>query len=271
MYKGRHFNRETVYVTGDYMDGAIYPVFQPAGKRRKKCHPTKAIQARLNQRNAEKKLTRLVHNNFGEEDLALHLTYREGEEPETAEEANKRLRNFLRRLKYRYQKAGMELKYITCTERGKKTKRLHHHLIISGGLDRDEIEKLWGCGWANSKRLQFGEKGVTELARYMTKSEESYKRWNQSRNLVIPEPAQFDGQLSRDEMKVIAEAVEEGTAWQWLEERYPDFVLVEARVYRNGINQGIYIEFDMRKKRGAVVSSMDGPERRRKSPPKGDF
>lgn len=251
MYKGRNFNRETVYVTGDYMDGAIYPVFQPAGKRRKKCRPTKTIQARLNQRNAEKKLTRLVHNNFGEEDLALHLTYREGEEPETAEEVNKRLRNFLRRLKYRYGKLGKELKYITCTERGKKTQRLHHHLIISGGLDRDEIEKLWGYGWANSKRLQFGAKGVGELAHYMTKSEESYKRWNQSRNLVLPEPAQFDGQLNRDEVKVIAEAVEEGTAWEWFESRYPDFTLVEARVYRNGINQGIYVEFDMRRKHSA--------------------
>ena len=33
MYKGRNFNRESVYVCGDYIDGDIYPVFQPAGKR----------------------------------------------------------------------------------------------------------------------------------------------------------------------------------------------------------------------------------------------
>ena len=28
-YKGRYFNREQIYFTGAYMDGAIYPVYQP--------------------------------------------------------------------------------------------------------------------------------------------------------------------------------------------------------------------------------------------------
>ena len=55
MYKGRYFVRQTMYVCGDYMDADIYPVYQPAGKRRKKCRPTSKIQERLNQKNAEKK------------------------------------------------------------------------------------------------------------------------------------------------------------------------------------------------------------------------
>ena len=63
MYKGKTFNREQVYVCGEYMDADIYPVFQKPGTRRKRCKPTSEIQAKLNQRNAEKKLTRLVHNN----------------------------------------------------------------------------------------------------------------------------------------------------------------------------------------------------------------
>lgn len=85
MYQGRTFIRESVYVCGNYMDADIYPVFQKPGRRRSRCKPTSEIQRRLNQKNAEKRLTRLVHTNFTEDDIALHLTYRPGEEPETKE------------------------------------------------------------------------------------------------------------------------------------------------------------------------------------------
>ena len=249
MYKGKIFNREQVYVCGEYMDADIYPVFQKPGARRKRCKPTSEIQAKLNQRNAEKKLTRLVHNNFTENDIALHLTYRNGEEPENEADALRVLGNFIKRLKRRYKKAGKELKYISCTEYGKKTGRVHHHLIINGGYDRDEIEKLWGRGYANSKRLQFEEDGVTGLARYIAKDKHFFKRWNQSRNLDIPEAAQYDGQLNMDDIAEIKEAIDSKNAYQYFEERYPDFELVEAVYTQNNINRGIYIHFEMRRRR----------------------
>ena len=249
MYKGKTFNREQVYVCGEYMDADIYPVFQKPGARRKRCKPTSEIQAKLNQRNAEKKLTRLVHNNFTENDIALHLTYRNGEEPENEADALRVLGNFIKRLKRRYKKAGKELKYISCTEYGKKTGRVHHHLIINGGYDRDEIEKLWGRGYANSKRLQFEEDGVTGLARYIAKDKHFFKRWNQSRDLDIPEAAQYDGQLNMDDIAEIKEAIDSKSAYQYFEERYPDFELVEAVYTQNNINRGIYIHFEMRRRR----------------------
>ena len=249
MYKGKTFNREQVYVCGEYMDADIYPVFQKPGARRKRCKPTSEIQAKLNQRNAEKKLTRLVHNNFTENDIALHLTYRNGEEPVDEADALRVLGNFIKRLKRRYKKAGKELKYISCTEYGKKTERVHHHLIINGGYDRDEIEKLWGRGYANSKRLQFEEDGVTGLARYIAKDKHFFKRWNQSRNLDIPEAAQYDGQLNMDDIAEIKEAIDSKNAYQYFEERYPDFELVEAVYTQNNINRGIYIHFEMRRRR----------------------
>lgn len=249
MYKGKTFNREQVYVCGEYMDADIYPVFQKPGARRKRCKPTSEIQAKLNQRNADKKLTRLVHNNFTENDIALHLTYRNGEEPENEADALRVLGNFIKRLKRRYKKAGKELKYISCTEYGKKTGRVHHHLIINGGYDRDEIEKLWGRGYANSKRLQFEEDGVTGLARYIAKDKHFFKRWNQSRNLDIPDAAQYDGQLNMDDIAEIKEAIDSKSAYQYFEERYPDFELVEAVYTQNNINRGIYIHFEMRRRR----------------------
>ena len=221
MYQGRTFIRESVYVCGNYMDADIYPVFQKPGRRRSRCKPTSEIQRRLNQKNAEKRLTRLVHTNFTEDDVALHLTYRPGEEPETKEGAQRDLQNYIRRLKRRYTKLGKEFKYISCTEYGKKTNRIHHHLIISGGLDRDEIEKLWGRGYANSIRLQFGPDGVTGLAHYIAKDKLFFRHWNQSRNLVQPEPAQYDGKITLDEVGSLVDAIEEKNAWVQLEQRYP--------------------------------------------------
>lgn len=249
MYRGRSFQREQVYVCGDFIDADIYPVFQPAGKRRSRCRPTSSVQARLNQRNAEKKLTRLVHLNFGPDDLALHLTYAAGSEPESEDDAQRLLQNYIRRLKRLYKKREIELKYISCTEYGKKSGRAHHHLIVSGGVDRDLIERAWGRGYANTKRLQFNDSGVSGLAHYMAKDHRFFRRWNGSRNLTHPEPAVFDGKLSSADIGEICDAIDSRTAHIWFEERFPEYVLVDAGYEVNPINRGIYIHYDMRRRR----------------------
>ena len=249
MYKGRWFVRESIYICGDYMDADVYPVFQPAGKRRKKCKPTSEIQAKLNQRNAEKKITRLVHANFNEEDIALHLTYREEDRPADHAAAQRDLYNFLRRCRRKYKKLDIELKYISCTEEGSLNGRIHHHLFLSGGLDRDALEKLWGKGYANSKRLQFEEDGVAGLAHYTVKNRNSYRRWNQSKNLVQPVPIVHDAVITQSELSEMAEEIEKKNAWQYFEAIYPDFLLVCAAAIQNAVNRGIYVHFDMRRKK----------------------
>ncbi len=248
MYKGRYFIRESIYVCGNYMDADIYPVFQPAGKRRKRCKPTSEIQQRLNQRNAEKKITRLAHLNFTEKDIALHLTY--DSQPESTEQAQKDLYNFIRRIKRARKKLGLpELKYLSCTEIGKEHGRVHHHLIMSGGMDRDTLEEMWGKGFANSKRLQFKEDGITGLAHYIVKDRQFFKRWNQSRNLLQPEPIEHDGIVTQDDMADMAEAIDSKGAWDYFERRYPGFELTEASYVKNGINCGKYVRVEMRRRR----------------------
>lgn len=249
MYQGRYFTRSRVNVCGEFMDGDIYPVYQPAGKRRKRCNPTKEIQSKLNQRNAEKKLTRLAHLNFTENDLALHLTYRDGEQPETIEEAERILDNYIRCLRRKYNKAGLVLKYIRATERGSKNGRIHHHLIISGGLDRDLLEETWGRGYANSKRLQFDEHGITGLAHYMAKDRVTFKRWSGSRNLIKPEPVVKDNEFNMGDVEDIVDLIETKNIWAYFEERYPEYELIEAKYTQNGVNRGYYIHFEMRRKR----------------------
>ncbi len=248
MYRGRYFIRETIYICGDYMDAVVYPVFQPAGKRRKKCKPTSETQARLNQRNAEKKLTRLVHANFTGKDIAIHITY--AVPPKSEEEAQKDLYNYIRRVKRAREKAGLApLKYISCTERGGRGGRFHHHIIMNGGMDRDELERLWGKGYANTKRLQFGESGVSGLARYIVKDKHFFKRWNASRNLIQPAPVTRDGVLCRADIEEMAAAIEKKEAWRHFEEKYKGFLLTDAKYTMNEVNKSLYIMFDMRRQR----------------------
>lgn len=257
MYQGRYFNRSAVHICGDYMDGDVYPVYQPAGKRRARCRPTSAVQQKLNLRNAQKKLTRLIHANFGTDDVALHLTYGRGLEPESREAAKRELRNFLRRLQRRYRKAGLDFKYVSCTEYGRRGGRCHHHLILTGGVSRDEMERLWGNGYANSKRLQFGPDGLTALAAYITKDRTFYKRWNGSRNLIQPVPQVRDGAVSMEELERMRDAIESKNAWRYFERLYPGFELTEAVCTKNGVNRGWYIHFEMRRR----------PAKRPKQPP----
>lgn len=249
-YKGRSFARERIFVCGGLMEGDIYPVFQKPGKRRRKCKPSTEVQKKLNQKNSEKRLLRLVHNNFTENDLILHLSYNQDNLPDGDKEAMRLVGNYLKRLKRKYKKAGTELKYICVTEYGRIKGRVHHHIIINGGLDRDEIEKTWGLGYANTRRLQFDtEDGLKALVHYISKDRHSYKRWNQSRNLEIPVPAERDGAIRMDELGEIAEVIDEKRAYDYFEKLYPEFILVEAKYMRNEINGQIYIHFEMRRRK----------------------
>jgi len=196
---------------------------------------------------------RLLHVNFNGRDYEIHLTYISENLPQSDEEAAKDVQNFLRRVKRRYQKLGIELKYIYVTEGGVNGTRYHHHVTLTGGLDRTELEQLWGYGYANSRQLQFNENGVEGLARYVTKQFRAYKdelvfrkRWCGSRNLTKPEPKERDGKLSQ--RKVQALATYESESRRAFEELYEGYYLSEAKPFYNDVNGGYYIHVKMYRK-----------------------
>lgn len=244
-YRGRWFVRLREYVCGDHIETDIYPVFQQPGRRREKCKPSSEVRKKQNQRDRERRLVRILRMNFTKEDYALHLTY--AEKPESLADAQRMLKNFLDRLKRRYKKAGKELKYLYTTEYGKTTGRVHHHLVISGGLTREEIETAWGHGYANCDRLQF-EDGLESLAKYLCKGPATYRAWTPSRNLVMPEPLVRDGAVSLEEMGKILDAIDEKNAWQYFETVYPGYECIRAVYDKNEVSGGVYIRVQMRKK-----------------------
>lgn len=106
------------------------------------------------------------------------------------EQARKDVRNYLRAVKRMREKAGLpEMKYIYVIEEegadGEK-RRIHVHLMMTGGISREALEEKWGRGYANCDRLQPEEgNGLMELARYFTKLEQEKHRraWSASKNL----------------------------------------------------------------------------------------
>ena len=152
----RKMYREVKYECGDYLEVDVFPVYEYQHGRSQKRKPTTETQARLNQRNAERKLIRLLNTNFTEDDIRFDLTYEV--EPSSLEAALNELRNFFRRLKRYRKRAGLEdLKYVAVTEVGNKSGRIHHHIVMNGGVSINKLAKIWGKGYTTAKALQFDE------------------------------------------------------------------------------------------------------------------
>ncbi len=167
--------------------------YHPEGMRGEKKQGTPLAQEKVNLRQAEKKLRRLLNANFVYGDFHLILTYRQSDEPRTPEQMNEDIKKFLRKLRAQFKKENKELKYVHVMEIGKRGAR-HHHLVINR-IDPLIIQKCWPHGRTHESVLD--ENGqYARLAEYLIKetnkklgSDEALqgKRWNCSRNLVRPQ------------------------------------------------------------------------------------
>ena len=231
--------RQKKYHCGEYLEVAIYPVYTKAKGRGKRCKPTSEFQKRLNQRHAEGKLRRLLHTNFTDADLFATLTFDDTHLPAVPEDAQKLIQNFLRRLKRKYTRLGLDAKYIYVLEYGQEHNRLHIHLVLTGGITRAELAKLWGLGDVNADALRFEKDGLAALAKYLTKGGESderptWKRWSGSRNLEQPTVTQRDGQLSHRKM---ADLCLDGGDQAYLETQFDGYEMAD---YSLEVSEDIY-------------------------------
>ena len=152
--------------------------------------PTPEKQKKVNEREAVTKLRRLINHNFQSGDIHLVLGYSRAY-TRTPAQARKDLEVFMRRLRSYFRKQGKPLKYITVTEY--KSRRIHHHLVISS-MDARDIAAMWEYGRPHITHLdstgqygQLAEYLVKETGRTFQEPGRAYgKRWNQSRTLEIP-------------------------------------------------------------------------------------
>lgn len=239
----RCFYREKRYYSGNYLEIDIYPVFGKSGQRRSKYKPTSECQRELNRKNTEMKLTRLLNTNFTEDDLRFDLTYSPDNLPESDDAALRELRNFIRRLKRFRKRAGLSpLKYVAVTEKGKKSGRYHHHLVISGGVSIRDLAALWDRGYTAAKPLQFDEYGIEGLAHYLVKEPVGSKFYQASRNLVQPEEETRDEVFSQKTVAAMAKVAGDAAMWEGI---YDGYTFASAQPFYNDYNRHNYITVRM--------------------------
>ena len=242
---------------GTRLEAEVYPIFgrsmeQTARRERQNITPER--QNQLNTRRAKHRLVLLMENNFKiDEDIHVTLTYA-GSEPDE-KRCRKDMRNFLNRVKRQREKRGLkELKYIYAIGHD-RDQRIHIHCVMNGGIGRDELERLWGKGYANSMRLQAHGKGLQGMANYLYRQNEKardageragYHMWSGSRNLKKPKTRTSDTKMSNRKVKIIA-ANFRAMAREIMERVYPGYTLEDGRVYFSDVVDGVYIRCVMRK------------------------
>ena len=238
--------RTTTTEAGKMIEVDIYPTFNvrhdmPRTKRGRESRPA---QKNLNDKRARRYLNQLASANFGKGDLWGTFTYRAGEEPESIDDAEKKFGNFIRRINRRRKRAGKEnIKYIYVTEweDGEKGVRCHHHAILSGDVDRDEIEQLWYHGdRTETKRLAPDpDTHIAGLVHYITKDPKGKKRWKTSKGLKKPTITRSYSKFGKTKVRKMA--CDYTLLESELKKKYKNARCVDAKVYQNEINGGFYI------------------------------
>ena len=259
---GKMGYRRRTTVSGPRIDAEVFPVFGRAQRgelRRAKSRITREAQQRANDERSRRHLIQLVEANFGEKDVSITLSY-DGKAPDP-KRVDMDVRNFINRVKRARAKRGLsELKYIYAIGgdempgAGYSGKRPHVHMILSGGIGRDELEAIWGKGFANADRLQPRDEGLGGIAVYFTRQKQDrpekpgVRKWRGSRNLTQPEPRSRDARMPNSRVRRIAHDFR-NEAKDVMEKLYPGYVLQDVVVRYSDIIDGVYIRCVLRRRR----------------------
>ncbi|MDL2250467.1 hypothetical protein LJC51_07440 [Lachnospiraceae bacterium OttesenSCG-928-J05] len=227
----------------EILEAQVYPSFKnfkdvPVTTKKRE---TKPSQRNLNHKNSRRYLIRLVNINFGEGDYWCTFGWNTDQLPETMEQAQKDVANFIKRIKYRHKKVSTEeVKYIYVLAFD-GYERPHFHLILSCALNRDVIEDAWGkCDRPNTRRVKPDDAILTGMATYVGRNPHGAKSWCPSKNLKKPpEPSRSYSKFKRRRVREMVQDYEKLRVE--LEKSYPGYKYLDAEIYHNGINDGIYI------------------------------
>ena len=261
---------------GTRLEAEVYPIFGRSMEqeaRRARSNLTRERQAQLNVRRAKRRLVLLMENNFSyDEDVHVTLTYA-GAEP-TEKRCRKDIRNFLNRVKRMREKMGLpELKYIYAVGHD-AGQRIHVHCVMNGGVGRDELERIWQKGYANTIRLQKQGGGLQGMANYLYRQNEKAKdsgervgvhMWSGSRNLKKPKEHVSDTKMSNRKVKKIALSFG-NLSREIMEKVYPGYRLEDCRVHFSDVVDGVYLRCVMRKEERNEEGNQD--QKRRANPEK---
>lgn len=250
----KSFIREKrIYCGKEYLEVDIVRVTNMPETGRKKKGKSSARQKNLNDRRSRRSFVQTANTNFGADDLHISATYSPEHLPATLEEAERNVHNYLNRVKRKMKReTGQDLKYMLVTEytpeneegqqltlegiedKSTKAVRIHHHIIINGGLSRDDLELMWSktrinwkkaedpeyrknvdyLGFVNCDRLQPNENGIEGLVNYINKRKKGCKKWSTSMNLKKPKVRKNDSKYSYRKVCTLAKTPEDNEYWR---------------------------------------------------------
>lgn len=257
----KKFIREKkIYCGDEWLEVDIVPVTNMPEEGKEKKKKSTQAQKNLNDKRSKRRFVQIANTNFGSDDLHISATYNEDHLPLTLEEAERNVHNYLDRIKRKMKKeTGQDLKYMLVTEytpeedeegqqltldgtEDKKTKavRIHHHIIINGGLSRDDLELMWSktrinwkkakdpeyresvdyLGFVNCDRLQPNENGIEGLVNYINKRKKGCKKWSTSMNLKKPKERKNDSKFSFKKLRELAKTPEDKEYWRKMYKGY---------------------------------------------------
>ena len=157
--------------------------------REEKALATSEAQRKINLKNSETKLRRILNANFKPEDLHISLTYDPRKNPPTCfEDAKKNMQLFFRRLKRRCKKEGIEFKAVYVNGVGARS--FHHHLVISKEAGKF-VKECWNFGRPFFVMLE-DNGDYSGLASYLAKHFEKLikhgegKKWHEVGDIIRP-------------------------------------------------------------------------------------
>lgn len=227
------------------VESFVYPSYRcrhdmPRTKRGRESKPS---QKRLNDKNAQRYMARLINANFSQGDLFVTFTWDDDNMPADTKEAQKQVSNFFKRINYRRKKRGFEnCRYIYVLAVDDYV-RPHVHIVMSGDcMTRDEIEDAWThCRRKNSRRLEPDDGTLLSgLACYLSQNPHKSKRWQSSKNLIKP------GKISRSYSKFTKKRVDRmardyEVCRQEMQKAYPGYQFIDADIRYNGVTAAFYI------------------------------
>ena len=280
-YDGRGIDgvRTVTIRAGRSLEVMCHPIVKLTPEARREARERRSTPAmmRLNARNAERHMMRLMEMNFTPRAWVVTGTYAYPSEDygmcnleELADEYEKRglpwelermrmdVRNFLNKLKRRMPK-GSGLRWIVRHEEGKNPPaeglppKYHWHALIEGeGVTREMIDSCWPHGHTTCEAFEMRDDGPARLAKYFCKQKAEGRTgkswWSHSRNLKAPVPKVSERRLSRRRLARIAADIQH-SGREIFEALYPGYKLVELPDVRySDFVSGAYIYARMRRR-----------------------
>ena len=200
-------------------------------------------------RNSRKQFIRLLNANFTKDDYIMHLTYSNENLPPNIEDAEKEVYKLIRKINYRRKKKKLQnAKYIYVTEYDPQKKiRVHHHLIIEGGIDRKVMKDLWTNGIRiKVEELEPDEYELSGLANYLSKDPKGKKRWKASKGLK--QPRERKSYTSFSKKKIRNMIADDTNVSIYMNSNYKSKAYLDHEIRYNKANHMYYIYVRMRNK-----------------------